>query len=117
MIDNYCDIQLHGFCDASNVVYGACLYIRSRDKRGTVVSKLLCAKSRVAPLKTVTLPRLCGAQLLAQLYREAIGHIINVTFNKTIFWSDSTIVLHWLKTVPRSFKTFVANSYRDSRTH
>ncbi|XP_039309666.1 uncharacterized protein LOC120358695 [Solenopsis invicta] len=72
LIDNYQGIQVHGFCDASGVAYGACLYIRSAGKDGNVVIKLLCAKSRVAPLKVITIPRLelCGALLLARLYSE-----------------------------------------------
>ncbi|XP_071576788.1 uncharacterized protein [Temnothorax nylanderi] len=106
-----CDsIQLHGFCDASNVGYGACLYIRSRDKHGNVVSRLLCAKSRVAPLKTITIPRLelCGALLLARLYRETIG-TLEVVFDKKVFWCDAQIVLHWIATSPHLLKNYVAN--------
>ncbi|XP_011701161.1 PREDICTED: vacuolar protein sorting-associated protein 13-like protein [Wasmannia auropunctata] len=55
-----------------NVGYGACLYVRSKDNQGNATSRLLCSKSRVAPLKPVTIPRLelCGALLLAQLLRE-----------------------------------------------
>lgn len=52
-------------------------------------------------------PRTCGALLLAQLYREV--DILNISSNKIIFWSDSTIVLHWLKTSPHRLNTFVAS--------
>lgn len=109
LIDNYQDVQLHGFCDASNIGYGACLYVRSRGKQGNVINRLLCAKSRIAPLKTITIPRLelCGALLLTRLYREA-NDALGITPNKTILWCDSTIVLHWLKTSPHLLKTYVA---------
>ncbi|XP_018378079.1 PREDICTED: uncharacterized protein LOC108770842 [Trachymyrmex cornetzi] len=75
LIAGYHDIELHGFCDASAVGYGACIYVRSRDESGNVLVRLLCAKSRVAPLKTLTIPRLelCGALILAQLYGEIIA--------------------------------------------
>jgi hypothetical protein len=69
--DKHQNIQLHGFCDVSENAYGACLYLRSTDHRGRLSCKLLCSKSRVAPVRKVTLPRLelCGAVLLAKLLR------------------------------------------------
>ncbi|XP_070517428.1 uncharacterized protein [Cardiocondyla obscurior] len=110
LIDEYQDIQFHGFCDASNVGYGACIYIRSVGKNGNIMSNLVCSKSRVAPLKTISIPRLelCGALLLTQLYAE-IAKIMPVLPSKIIFWSDSTIALHWIKTAPYLLKTYVAN--------
>lgn len=110
LIDDYCDIQIHGFCDASNNGYGACIYIRSRGKYHDTLVRLLCARSRVAPLKTITIPRLelCGALLLAHLYHEA-SSTLKIIPNKIILWCDSTIVLHWIKTSSHLLKTFVAN--------
>jgi hypothetical protein len=52
------EIQLHGFCDSSEKAYGACLYLRSVNQQGEVTTKLLCSKSKVAPVKKITLPRL-----------------------------------------------------------
>ena len=65
------EIELHGFSDASEGAYGACLYIRSVDVVGNITTQLLCSKSRVAPLKRLSLPRLelCAAMLLADLYQ------------------------------------------------
>jgi hypothetical protein len=92
------------------VGYGACLYVRSKDECGNTVVSLICAKSRVAPLKTITITRLelCGALLLARLYRETYD-ALNIKPSKVIFWCDSTIVLHWLKTPPHLLKTYVSN--------
>ncbi|RLU25950.1 hypothetical protein DMN91_002113 [Ooceraea biroi] len=104
------EIQVHGFCDASSVSYGAVLYIRSIGKRRNVSVRLLCAKSRVAPLKIVTIPRLelCGAVLLIRLFLE-VNDVLNVPTVRATFWTDSTIVLHWINTSPHLLKTYVAN--------
>jgi hypothetical protein len=66
------EIQLHGFCDSSERAYGACLYLRSVNQQREVTTKLLCSKSRSAPVKKITRPRLelSGALLLADWYRK-----------------------------------------------
>ncbi|XP_044596687.1 uncharacterized protein LOC123273348 [Cotesia glomerata] len=94
LLPNATDIQLHGFCDASKVGYGACIYVRSMNKQGHVIVRLACSKSRVAPIKDVTIPKLelCGALLLAKLYKDTLPSF-NFDISKNIFWSDSTIVL------------------------
>ncbi|CAK9806969.1 hypothetical protein ANTQUA_LOCUS5085 [Anthophora quadrimaculata] len=110
LIENPIEIQLHGFCDASQIAYGACIYLRSIDSNNQVKINLVAAKSRVAPLKFLTIPRLelCAALLLANLY-EIVSNALKITFHSVYFWSDSTIALHWLKSTPHSLKTFVAN--------
>ncbi|XP_065087476.1 uncharacterized protein LOC135709181 [Ochlerotatus camptorhynchus] len=65
-------IRIHIFADASQLAYGACVYVRSTDASGMVKVALLTAKSRVAPLKRQSIPRLelCGALLAAQLFEK-----------------------------------------------
>ena len=88
------EIQLHGFCDSSEKAYGACLYLRSVNQQGEVTTKLICSKSRVAPVKKVTLPRLelCGALLLAQLMQKTVP-ALNLKIDRILLWTESTIVL------------------------
>ncbi|KAF0711168.1 Integrase catalytic domain-containing protein, partial [Aphis craccivora] len=52
------DIQLHAFAGASLTAYGACLYLCVKNHNGEVITNLICSKSRVTPLKTISLPRL-----------------------------------------------------------
>jgi len=110
LIPEYTSIQIHGFCDASKIGYGACIYLRSSNQHNNVRCHLLCAKNRVAPLKNVTTPRLelCGAHLLAKLYDE-MCKAIGIQPDKVVLWSDSTVVLHWLRTSPHLLKTYVSH--------
>ncbi|XP_033229135.1 uncharacterized protein LOC117180750 [Belonocnema kinseyi] len=105
------NVQMHGFCNASEKGYGACIYLRSTDKQGQHHSSLVCSKSRVAPVQTITLPRLelCAALLLSRLYEATVWTLQHVKFSQTIFWSDSTVALHWINTPPHTLKTFVSN--------
>lgn len=89
--------EVHGFCDASERTYGACVYMRSAKSDGTINVQLVCFKSRVAPIKILFIPRLelCGAQLLAQLMDKLIS-ALEINIDGRYFWTDSLIVLHWL---------------------
>ncbi|XP_054746940.1 uncharacterized protein LOC129252836 [Anastrepha obliqua] len=101
--------QIHGFADASIRAYGCCIYIRSHSAGGTKCT-LLTAKSRVAPLKTKSLPRLelSAAHLLAKLWSR-IAPMLSRPIENINFWTDSEIILHWIKTHPSVLQTFVAN--------
>ncbi|GFQ90769.1 DUF5641 domain-containing protein [Trichonephila clavata] len=44
--------ELHGFSDSSEKAYGAALYLRCIDSSGQISVRLLCSKSKVAPLKS-----------------------------------------------------------------
>jgi len=102
-------IQIHGFAGASIRAYGCCIYVRSHI-RGQTFVHLLAAKSKVAPLKTKTLPRLelCAAHLSIKLW-QAVEPLLNVEIESRYCWTDSEIVLHWLKLHPSSLSVFVGN--------
>lgn len=110
-------IELHGFCDSSLKAYAAVIYIVTVGIDGNRECQLLCAKSRVAPLKTISIPRLelCGAVLLARLYNTVIN-ILNVNINQYFLWTDSTVVINWITQHPSRWKTFVANRVSEIQT-
>jgi hypothetical protein len=103
-------LEIHGFSDAGEVAYGACIYLRSIDVQGKITTRLLCSKSREAPLKRLSLPRLelCAAMLLADMY-QASTRALKRSFNKVKFWTDCMVVPAWLRSPAARWKTFVAN--------
>ncbi|XP_055527696.1 uncharacterized protein LOC129720267 [Wyeomyia smithii] len=110
MFPNAIAYELHGFSDASNVAYGACVYLRSIFTNGSANLRLLCSKSKVAPLDDVSIPRkeLCAAQLLSKLISQVVP-ALRMNFREVVLWSDSTIVLAWLKKPLDQLQTFVRN--------
>ncbi|XP_075163067.1 uncharacterized protein LOC142235692 [Haematobia irritans] len=101
-------VQIHGFCDASERAYCAAIYMRIDDS-DNISSNLLVTKTRVAPIKKATIPKLelCGALLLTNLVKVVIE---SLTCEFQIhLWTDSSIVLGWLQKSPQTLKTFVAN--------
>ena len=102
--------QVHGFSDASSRAYAAAVYIRIDEGDSRFSVSLLAAKTKVAPVKTISIPNLelCGAALLVKL----ICHVRKLDFLTALpvfAWSDSQIVLNWLRKHPCNWKTFVAN--------
>ncbi len=66
-------MQLHGFCDASEDAYAAVVYLRTVDPEGSVCVTLVTSKTRLEPIKRLTIPRLelCGAHLLSKLLHSS----------------------------------------------
>ncbi|XP_006815380.1 uncharacterized protein LOC102803492 [Saccoglossus kowalevskii] len=107
--------EFHVFVDASDKVYGAAVYL----PRG-MQSSLVIAKYRVSPQKQdITLPQLelmadrtgsrPGSRLLRFVF-DAFKGKINI--EQCIMWSESQIVIHWLKSDKR-LPIFVANRVQE----
>ncbi|XP_071043387.1 uncharacterized protein [Parasteatoda tepidariorum] len=70
--DNYLESELHTFCNSSGLSYAAVVYLRCKTDENISV-QLLMAKSRGAPLKKISIPRLellacCMGTRLADLW-------------------------------------------------
>lgn len=104
-------VQLHAFSDSSEKGYAAAVYLRV-DTGTSVHCHLITGKSKVAPLKRSTIPRLelCGAVLASKLLRlVADAYRDRMTIDELHAWTDSTTVLVWIRSSPHRWATFVAN--------
>ena len=63
-----------------------------------------------SPLKTVTIPRMeLTAAVVSVKLHKCITEQLDLPIKKTVFWTDSTIVLQYIRNEARRFQTFVAN--------
>lgn len=103
------ETSLHIFVDASQNAYGACAYLVTPNS-----SQLIMAKNRIAPVNTITLPRL---ELMAALVGARLAnHVLKAIPTDHVFmWSDSQIVLSWLKS-SKTLKPFIANRLKEIKS-
>nr|XP_041630580.1 uncharacterized protein LOC121502029 [Drosophila kikkawai] len=104
--------QLHAFCDGSSTSLAATTYLRLEHGDGACYASLLAAKSKVTPTKPLTIPRteLSGAVLAVKLVKWlTTARWLNDLPIQTFYWTDATILLHWLHGDVNRWKTFVAN--------
>ncbi|XP_042143858.1 uncharacterized protein LOC121834182 [Ixodes scapularis] len=109
-------VQLHVFVDASTKAYGSCAYFRTADDQGETATMLVVAKTRVAPIKPLSLPRLklMGPNIGARLLRYIKQSYYDVELDY-IMWTDSTVALSWVRGVPEKWKPFVKNRVAEIR--
>ena len=107
--------QLHVFCDASQLAYGAVIYIKSSNDKETS-SNFVIRRAKVAPLKQISIPKLeLQAAVLGCCLWQFVTKQLSVPIKETIFWSDSTAVLGWINSKEK-LKTFIANHFQETRT-
>ena len=101
--------ELHYFSDASTSGYGQVSYIRYVNE-AKVHCSMLMSKSRVAPQKVVTIPRLeLTAATLSVKMSLFLKEELGLKINREYFWTDSRVVLGYINNDARRFHVFVAN--------
>ena len=102
------DTSLHVFADASGVGIGIAVYLRTVDRSGGVVVGFVAGESKLAPKGTTTIPRmeLCAAVAATRTARRVKRAMSNPT-DYTRFYTDSQVVLAYLRNVTAAFSLYV----------
>ena len=112
------DISLHMFGDGCNIGYGAAGYIKQVNKKGEVSVSLVMGKSRVSPLKMITIPRL---ELTASTVAVKLGALIKDELKiknvNMFYYSDSKVALGYICNDVKRFRVFVSNRHQLIRSY
>ncbi|KAL0177328.1 hypothetical protein M9458_026222, partial [Cirrhinus mrigala] len=104
------EARLHHFSDASETGYGTVTYLVQKNNNNQIHCSFVLGKSRVAPLKPTTVPRLeLTAATLAVKVDIMLKKELQLSLSDSKFWTDSTAVLKYIANENIRFKTFVAN--------
>ena len=102
--------SLHLFSDASKEANATVAYLRTEYESGEVAVRLIASKSKVAPLRVTSIPRL---ELMAATMSVRLAAILTPVFDMQesdiFYWTDNMNVLWWISRRSKIFKTFVAN--------
>ena len=110
--------ELHGFSDASNKAFAAVVYLWMEHANGDIEINLVASKTRVAPIKRQSIPRLefVGATILVRLVKSVKEAMSSLKTPPEVFlWSDSYYtVLCWIRN-DKTWKPYVQNRVKEIR--
>lgn len=112
------NLSLHTFSDASEKAYAATIYSRQEYDDGRVTTWLIPSKTRLAPLKAMSIPRLelMGVLIGLRLTRQVCSSL-EIAMNRVTFWVDSLNVGFWIRGQSREYKPFVAHRVGEIHDH
>ncbi|XP_043288822.1 uncharacterized protein [Venturia canescens] len=103
-------VEIHGFSDASQLAMGAVVYVRVTGPGKSTRTALVCSKTKVAPIKRLTIPRLeLAAALLVAKLAKYVRDTLQLRDSRVYLWTDSTVTLTWVTSHPSRWKDFVRN--------
>ena len=109
-------VEMHYFSDASVEGYGQCSYLRLINEHDQVHCSFVVGKTRVAPLKHKTIPRLeLAAATTSARMSEFVGNELEYPENKEFFWTDSRVILGCISNEAKRFHVYVANRVQQIR--
>ena len=111
------EFQIIGYCDASEKAYSAVTYLRVTYRNGQVSSQIITAKTRVSPVKVLTIPRLelMSSMLLARLVHSVYSASKKFPISTVLCLTDSAITLAWIQNKKKQYEQFVQNRVTEVR--
>ena len=102
--------SFHHFLDASEYGYGQCSYLQLVDENDQIYCSLVIGKSSMVPLKYISIPwlELTAATLSIKMFKLLMNEL-QFGITKDVFSTDSQVVLSYIESQTRRFKTFVAH--------
>ncbi|KXJ69602.1 hypothetical protein RP20_CCG026464 [Aedes albopictus] len=105
--NSLCELQVHVFVDAGESAYACIGYVRIVCSGETRCS-LVASKTKVAPLKPLSVPRLeLQAAMIGARLMQTICSSLTLPISKRYLWTDSSTVLAWLRSDSRRYHQFV----------
>lgn len=101
--------QMHNFSDPSEVGFFTITYLRTENDEGKVHVSFLLGKARVTPLKPITIPHLELTAVLAVRVDQMLRTELELQLHQLVFWTNSALVLKYIKNEDKRFCIFVAN--------
>ena len=102
--------EIHHFCDASQCAYRAVSYLRQVNSDGQAHCSFLIGKSRLAPLKQMSIARLeLAAATVSVRLNKLLKNELETPIDEIIFWTDSMTVLRYIANESKRFHTYIAN--------
>ena len=105
------------FRDASDEAYAAVLYIRNTYNSSQVIIRLVKASSKLAPKKTLSVPKLeLNAALLSSRVDAATQSCITHPIHQRFIWTDSSTGRNRIRATASFYQIFVSNRIREIQT-
>ncbi|KMQ88503.1 pao retrotransposon peptidase superfamily [Lasius niger] len=103
-------VEIHGFSDASQLAITAVIYVRVPGEYGKFSARLVCSKTKIEPIKRLSIPRLelTAALLLTRLMTNTLK-ALELHEASVFCWTDSSVTLTWINAHPSRWRDFVHN--------